>query len=290
MPQIDLDYGSAIHKAMEVFYGEREERFSPMNVAKAFEDFFARYRESFPAELDKSHEPKDPANTLLMLTQYSRRYAEEKNLDVHYIEVAGAAPISDTRSIHFKIDTICHDDRGYFVLEHKTTKRDSSAWADQFSLSVQVGTYIHALYLVYPEAEVYGAVINGMILRKTGNDFRRIPISKSKEMMAAWLWEVNYYIQQIEANFLWLSKSSPDDKVMMAFPRNPCSCCNFRTCSFHGFCGAWSNPLQRVGVVQPGFVVDYWNPMEKEKEARYVLKAEDGKGTIEERKGEDNVR
>ena len=63
------------------------------------------------------------------------------------------------------MDTILMDrsDGTFFSLEHKTKQGTiDRQWRMEYPLSVQVGTYTHALYCLFPISKVRGVVINGL--------------------------------------------------------------------------------------------------------------------------------
>lgn len=276
---IHLVFGQAWHEAMEILLNRMREdgKYSEDAVAEAHCALTDKYREYFTEDMDFSYAPKDPGSGLVALKQYIARYiADPHDFDVLKTEIAGTVPIADNRSVHFKIDAICKDrqDR-LFALEHKTTGAMTAAWPDQWPLSVQVNTYIHALYCMAEDEQVYGAQINGAVLRKKGHDFIRVPVRRTPENMEGYLQNVNQWMDQIEYNMDLLRDAKPDDTVMLAFPMNTESCHKYNTkCPYHDFCVACPNPLRYIGdgeQTQPGFEIDFWDPRKNEKEAKEVV-------------------
>jgi len=283
-PNVHLVFGQAWHEAMEILalslkFGDG---YTNDVVEAAWGRLTEVYREQFPPYMDEVNAPKNPGNALIALTEYSEQYKHD-DFDVLYTEVAGTAPlkIEDgevTRKIHFKVDTIIDDEDGFWSLEHKTSSRKSQSWIDQWSLKTQVGTYTHALYCLLNPRDVQGLKINGAFLRKQtksgkGNDFARYPIRKSKADMQDWLWTTNHWIDQVDWNFQQLARVSPEDDLLMAFPKNTESCTKYGTCKYFHICTAWQNPLQHLDHPPVGFHVDRWDPREKEDEATFVAKA-----------------
>lgn len=274
-PNIHLVFGSAWHEAMEYLLNNG---LSNESVLEAFQLFQEVYYEAYPRDLiDLGHGPKTPENALEALVQYAEKFKHEV-IETLYTEVAGTVPIDQDRVIHFKLDSVIRDEEGFiWSMEHKTTGRKSQAWMDKWSLKTQVGTYSHALFMLYGLNEVRGVKINGAVLRKKSNEFIRIPVRKSKKMMQAWLWETKYWLDQIAWNMIELSKSSPSEDVLMAFPRNTESCCKFG-CRYPGICPVMENPLQlqddngEIDLI--GYRKNFWDPRDREEEAKVVAHLE----------------
>lgn len=269
----DLVFGEAVHRTMEVLYDAKKqdvELSTPVKTA-ARAAFMNHYREYFAEHTDQDKSPKDPGNVTIMLDQYIKKYAHE-DIKVEHIEVAGSVPLDTTgeMSLHFRIDTIVEQEGKKLVLEHKTGKQNSRQWRDQWLLKMQVGVYTHALYCVYPTDDVYGVVINGLLFKKGGNELLRIPVRKTPDSMNVWLWNTLDLMVRLKKEFLRLSHCSPADRVMEAFPMNTESCTKYWGCPYIDFCTAWPNPLKRCEEPPPGYVIERWNPSEREALAKEV--------------------
>ncbi len=275
-PSIHLEFGSAWHLALEFMLQNLDETnsYSDEVVAEAYSRFLDYYRGYFPASSDAETAPKNPSNAFKALVQYQELYKREP-WKVLYTEIAGASLISEDRTIHFKMDTILEsEERGIFSMDHKTAGRDGKQTRSQFDNAFQLGTYTHALYMLYPPEQVYGAEINLAILRKGGNAFVRIPQVRTLETMEAWLWMANYWVAQLEMNYTWLSECSTDDTILQAFPKCSAGCGNYGGCSHAALCTAWSNPLTRAEKPPVGMCVSHWDPRENEEQAQWVLSSE----------------
>ncbi len=267
---VHLVYGTAVHYAMEILmesgYGE-EARKAAGDVLESY------YAEHIEPTLWDAYAPKDPVNARRGLDLYAQQYQTD-NMKVLHIEVAGSVAISETAVIYFKTDSLCKDERGYFSLEHKTSGRFSSTWADQWRLKFQGGTYNHVLYCLYQEEDVYGVVINGIFphkeprLKKNGEpyanqkdwEFHRVPVRRNRPSMQAWLIEANYYYEAIQRDFQRLADITPGEEHMLAFPRNTESCTRYGLCPYFDHCTIWHNPLRHCQEPPPGFIVEHWDP------------------------------
>lgn len=261
-PSIHLEFGKAWHYAMEhlLLHG-----YSTESVKEAWTLLNNHYRKHFMPEQDMQFAPKNPGNALSALVGYVKEYQNiDKEDKVLYTEIAGVASISQDRVMHFRMDSIIENNRGIFSREHKTAGTLSRQWRDQWSMSIQVGMYLHVLYSLYPYDDVWGVQINGTIFNKTKTQYERVPCRRTKDMMECWLSTVNYWYEQMEYEKKLLWDASTDDKIMTCFPKNPNACTNYFGCKYHDFCMAWANPLQHIEEVPQGMKVEHWNPMEEE--------------------------
>lgn len=264
-PQHDLVFGEAWHRAMahilEHGYGSFE---SAINDA-----FLPYYRTSFGPETDIERAPKNPGYALDTMIEYVKKYSKEDTFKVNHIEVYGTVNVTDQDKLHFRLDSVCIDDRGVFCLEHKTTKMDTATWDAEWAMSMQTSLYNHVLLCMYGFQQTYGIVVNGSVFRKSGPAFKRVHVRPSVDMMQAWLQDTRGLITQLKINFdAMLAPGATDEKVMPCFRRNTEACTKYnRVCPYHAFCTVWPNPLQRCDEVPFGFILDRWNPADQAKES-----------------------
>jgi hypothetical protein len=290
-PNNHLHFGTAWHIAMEhlLLHGYD-------TAPNAYNEFLAFYRSDphFSEETDELYCPKDPTGCAVALAEYAMHYSDDlDNFKVLHTEVSGSVPIAPNRSIYFKMDSILQEIQTgeIFSLDHKTAKRFGRTWEDKFFLAIQNGTYTHVMKSVYDPNLVKGVEFNGVSFEylKRGSaqrpqgyniGFQRVPAFKSPDSMLAWLWNINTIIEQIEREFEMLDECKESDNVLTCFPLNPTACTNFFGCPYHNFCLAWSNPLRYCDEVQPGFVVNHWNPLDEETTEKFVdgkiVKIEEG--------------
>lgn len=276
-----LIFGSAVHIALEHLLLNGYDNNSVIN---AYELFLSEYRKSFGEETDEIFEPKTPQNFFHILMAYASHYRRDlDDAEVLYTEIAGTVAINGEDSIALRMDSILRDRKSgkVFSLEHKTAS-STYMWAEQWLLSIQVGTYTHAMNCLFGQNEVDCVTMNGLFISKaktswkdintigkTKNklpyEFIRERIAKSKDQMQVWLsrvnWifdEIKYHTKGIKTNDCW------DDEVLSYFHINSNSCLDYgKLCIFHPFCIAWPNPLKRQSDVPIGFIKEYWNPLLK---------------------------
>lgn len=280
-PNIHLGFGSAWHDAMEhlSLSLNTDDPYSNRIVMEAYELFMDCFRSEFPNEvMHFDNSAKNPGNALQALAEYAEVWREDaQKFKTLYTETAFSVPISDTRVIHGKMDTILLRHEQFIEsLEHKTTGRKTQSWIDQWDVILQPMIYTYALKAIFEETAVRGVTINGAILRSKSNEFIRIPVAKSDNMLRAGLWKVNHYLDQIEWSMENLLETSPDDDVLAAFPCAGQSCSKFG-CEFSAFCAHWANPLQHAHTPPPGFTQEFWDPRRQEETAKNVVHVSESK-------------
>ena len=274
-----LAFGSAWHEMMETLL---REGYNMEALSNGMQKFLQHYRKHFGEETDELFTPKTPSTALTAAAHYIQEYAvKDAGQEVLHTEACGAVPIGPDRLIHFKQDSVLRDERGIFSREHKTRSRAERQWIDQWQLSMQVGTYTHALYCMYPSEQVWGVEINGTIFQKSKIDFVRVSCRASFPMLNAWLADVNRIIDNIHRDIqILMEDDDPGESVMRAFTRNPKSCTDYYGCEYHAFCTSWPNPLQNVYDDPPiGFYQEYWDP-EVETEDGDVVQEKENLGVI----------
>lgn len=268
---VHLEFGTAWHMLMEVIY---EKGFAPDVLAEAYQVFYDQYSEFFGPEHAEANKPKTPDNVLRALPQYAAKYADADDFEVLHIEVAGSVEIAPDRLLHFKTDTICQGDQGYFSLEHKSGSYFGATWSAQWRQKMQTGTYSHVLHSMYPNDEVYGVIINGAFfhappkMTKDGrpyansrdNEFHRVPVRRNLQQMDEWLAQANHWVDMIERDHAALEDETDEQTSMNSFQKNTESCTKYGVCPFMDHCSVWSNPLQHVGEMPEGYKSEHWDP------------------------------
>lgn len=286
---IHLVFGSAWHEAMEVLMLEG---YSMQAVDKAYSKFMDVFMQGFPDESEHlAMAPKNPEFALRALVQYVEYWGRYDKFSTLYTEVAGSVPVSADRTIHTKLDSIIRDEFGHIrSREHKTTGRNTESYRNKWSIMMQPSAYTHLLRAAFPDEEVYGVEMNVSVFTKSkGAEFIRIPVHKTDKNMRQFLWEINHWFDQIDWNFNMLEEAKESDDVMHCFPKNGMSCGKFG-CKYPGMCQAWDNPLQHAHQAPPGYAVERWDPRNREKEAKTVIKPQEGGRVAIEHKGAEDVR
>lgn len=278
-PNNHLVFGTAWHLAMEhlLLHG-----YSAESVLAAHDLFEKEYRMHFSPETDDMFGGKTPLNAFIALGKYTEEYKRDfEEAKPLYTEIAGSVAVDAQRSLYFRQDSIMRreDNHHIFSREHKTGSR-LWMWDDQWPLSIQVGTYSHVLYCLYPHDMVDGVEMNGVFFMKRKKDpieLHRFLVQKTKDQMQTWLDTVRFYLWEIEREFdLLCNICREDDPVLRAFSMNPTNCLKWgRICEYHDYCLAWPNPLRRAHEPPIGFKRDWWDPMAREAKKTFEFKGTD---------------
>jgi len=277
---IHLDFGSAIHLALEHFNNLRKNngrgyRLTDQDIADAVRIFRMSYRENHPAYDDKYVKPKDYETGKDAIICYAEEYDfEDGKEELLYTETTGAVAVDENILMHYKCDIITKDDRGIFPRDYKTSQRMSDLWSMDFVLRIQMGTYIHAVRCTFPDQvdHVWGMEVRGIFLykamssdRKYGNiDFKNVAVRKSSSDMEVWRQTVIAWTDALRNDMDDLEYCDAEQPTMVAFPMNPTSCTNYGGCPFHDFCSVWPNPLSRVEKPPMDFEVNFWDPRKQQ--------------------------
>lgn len=289
LPAHDLYFGQAWHIAREhqLLYGYDK-------VDEAFSKFFDYYRLQFDESTDEMYRPKNPDGVLKALIKFYQERSNDlienevvEKEGVKFTELSGSVPISETRRIHYKMDSIMRrkQDGKIFSWDHKSTSGkyiNSPQWANQFYLGIQNGTYTHCLYCQFPIEDVLGIEFCGTgfeyLQRGSANRgagyhaiLQRVPAYKNPTQMNTWLWNINSICDELDRDMDSLHHCNVEDPLLFAFRQNPKSCGDYRGCTFHDFCMTWSNPLQRCAVPPLGYREEFWNPEEAETKIKQEL-------------------
>ena len=258
IPNIHIAFGSAWHCAMEQLlikgYGSD-------GIIAGIDAFNTEFSKKYACGPLEPSSPKSNADIPAALCAYTERYKNDREQTL-FTEIAGTVPIGPERVLHFRLDSILKDERERFLSrEHKTGSRNDRSWQDQWSLSLQIFGYLHVLYCLYEPEQVYGVTVNGTFFQKSGCDFMRIPIRKNVDMLNAWLYEINHYIDLLEMYQEELEGASPQDQILTTFPKNTTNCTKYFGCPYLAMCSSWANPLAHCSAgPPPGFKVEWWDP------------------------------
>lgn len=167
-----------------------------------------------------------------------------------------------------KLDKVFRYQKRIYLGEHKTTslyKREGpfqTAFVESFSPNSQIDGYLYAGYHEYGK-ELKACWIDAALVHKDVHDgFRFIPIERQWAQIDTWLWEVRYWIAQIEANKeVYRGINDPDNEYLAAFPKNTVSCTQYGGCPYLDLCKMWSNPAKHNSPL--GFRTEKWEPFDE---------------------------
>lgn len=288
-PSHDLHFGSSYHKAREhqLIHGYDD-------IQGAMVAFLTEYRKHFDQESDAIYIPKTPTAVLHALMKFRDEHSDDlrefrvvEKDGVKLTEISGTVPVDDKRVLYYKMDSIVQNiqTEKYRSWDHKTTSGKwihDTRWDNELYLSIQNGTYTHALYCMYPIDQVDGVEfykIGFEYLQRSSRNreagynctIRKIPAFKRPDQMNTWLWLVNDILDEIDRDLDRLSHSTDGESVLQAFRQNPKSCTNYGGCPFHDFCLGWQNPLRRCQEPPLGFRQEFWDPSKIETVNKFNL-------------------
>lgn len=255
---VHLVFGSAWHAGMEVFEANG---LSEESVRHAIGDALEYYHRFFDsAEDELSNGNKNGAALSMGLEEYAEKYRgiEDGEL-IGHPEIVGTVPVfPDGTVLHFKIDVIREDVKGKYVRDHKTGSRAGAQRDKKWYLSVQMGTYHHAVAAMWP-GEVWGIEVNDAIFYKGRRAFNRVQIRKNIGSQQVWLSTVQYFLAELKKNLEVALETDEGAPIMDAFPQRSVAC-EFLSCAYFDFCVHWPNPLQKCDHPPAGMVEEWWDP------------------------------
>lgn len=275
-----LAFGGAWHEAMQVVWASLREATrtkTTKELAKEAHDAFCAYwvQEGMPSPSEMTYEmelelsPRTPGRAYEMLLAYiEQRSKLSHEFEILSIEKAFAVPLDPQDDSLFYIgliDKIVKRHGKILGIEHKTSsayKKNGpfrGGFIDSFSPNSQVDGYLYALHLLFP-GQVGGVWVDAALVHKQEEGFLFIPVERRLEHLDSWLWEVRWWIGQVEWEKGSLKETNPTDRILTAFPKNTNSCWDFQqACPYLELCKSWSNPLGRPPPL--GYEVSFWNPL-----------------------------
>lgn len=263
VPNIHLEFGTAWHLAKEHLLNHG---YKPADVDDAYSLFLAHFRQFFAESDDLNLGAKNAGNAYKALNEYAQQYAfTNANMDILATEISGKCNLSPDVMASFKIDAVVRDETGMWVLDHKTSSRDSPTDDASWHLSTQMALYTHALHCMYPTESVKGAYVDISVLRKTGNLHKRLPVLKTFAALEEWHHSILYWYDLLQREYDKLSTVDPSDTFLTAFPMNTECCTKYGACPYMPLCSTPSNPMNNPTQIPGGFRREVWNPHASDK-------------------------
>ena len=163
-----LDFGSAIHTCLELWY-----------KGGTYSEGIAGFANSLTGK--PTDDKRNIPNGLLILDAYWKKWIPEKTITVKHIE--SAIQIELTSDIIFcgKVDLVVEMFGDLYVLDHKTASSFSNTVARPNS---QFTGYIYALRVL--GVPVTGAILNLIAVLKTKQDFHRVITTRQEWELTEW--------------------------------------------------------------------------------------------------------
>lgn len=243
-----MEFGSAIHKALESIYrdGPRVREADAYKFAKVFCDAFPRHME------DRVYTQE---NGTELLACYILKWEHDK-FDILAIEQPFHLDMPDDIdgqgfTYAGRMDLVVEMDGKIYPWDHKTTSYFGDHFEKGFKLDVQMTGYIKANKVAHGEHAASAAIINA--LRPTNKIspecFVRKETTRTPEELVEWEHELRATVDQIRSSRLvgrWIKHA-------------PTACFTYnRTCEYYGLCTAGES--QRAALIDSAFEQKVWTP------------------------------
>lgn len=222
---IDLRFGQVVHKGLEYLYqGELSSRV--VGVFDEFEDL-------------EGEKHKTKANGRELLSQYIEHYKEQDTgMEVLGVEINDHIMIGDIKYL-VKIDGIVRLRDNIYILEHKSTKKMSYNYFNQFSPNMQISGY--SLYAQLKYGQCSGCIVN--VLQSGWRDrayrgepagfhskFQREVVNRTKEQLEDFRKNVKLWTDKLDDSLATLKEGAD------WFGKNEGACSQYRGCSYSELC------------------------------------------------------
>lgn len=256
-PNIHLEFGTAWHLAKEHLLTTS---YTAADVDEAYSIFLSHFRKYFSEHDDLTLDAKTPGNAKKALTEYAKQFGPiNRQMTILATEIAGQVALSHDLMVSFKIDAVVRDSRGVWVLDHKTSSRDSPIYDESWFLSEQMSVYTHALHCMFPTENVRGAYVDLSVLRKSGNLHKRLPVTKTFNHLEEWHWNILQWFHFLQREYTNLTTNT-HSTTLEAFPKNTESCTKYGRCPYMSLCSSCFNPIPNIEDIPEGFRREVWNP------------------------------
>lgn len=246
VPQTAPDFGKAIHKGLDSWYGDKD-------VEKAVKVF----RENFTEQED------DGKRTFKMgewiLKNYHNAY-QDQPFKVLQTEKEFCIPLGNGNNLIGRIDKIIEWDGVTWVMDHKTTSQLGPQFMKMHTPNLQFDGYTWAAHRMgYTNCQ--GVLVDAILVAKglldSTSKAKLSPLARdfavrTNEDMGEYVknvWAIQKDINMCEMEDVWTP--------------------NFDACTYYGECPyrrVCKEPVDlRERVIEMDYVVDRWDPREKEK-------------------------
>lgn len=223
---IDKDFGSAVHAALEVLYKEHD-------LVKAKQCF----REGFTGlETEKC---KTPANGEILIEAYWNYWNKpvsdlsDTNLETVGVEVLDTVEIGQVQYL-VKVDRIVKNNIGHWFMDHKTTTKLGNNYFYQFDPNMQFSGY--AKYVTAKYGQCAGGIVDAIVVGHREKPYKGEPagfhfkfvrdiVNRNKEQLA-----------DFEQNVIAWCGALGEALETNVWPKNEGSCHGFKGCAYKELC------------------------------------------------------
>lgn len=211
---IDLRFGSAVHKCKEIYYKGRG--ITDEQIKEVWQGFI---------DLPESYEERSKTrqNGIKLVQDYVALYGDrDKDWEILGVEKKIEIPIGEDRYA-VKLDLIIKVNGNVYAVEHKTTSRISPTFFSKFSPNTQISAQTAACIQEYGECS--GVIVNAL---ETGfhSNFQREIVNRTKEQ-----------VEDFKTNVMMEIAKLKTDTQMGLFGKHEQRCHDYKSgCQFKELC------------------------------------------------------
>lgn len=237
--RVELAFGVLFHKALELW--ERGGRTGETAIIRAI--LSAPEADALRAEPDNS--PRCLAHLIRAIVWYWEEYRHD-NLQTVAAELSFRIGFGEALLCGHIDRVVTYQDRIWFV-DYKTTRQTlSSAWFDNFQLSLQMDVYALGARVAL-ESPAAGGIIQGVQLAVTFNRFARSFVEHTPDALEEAAGEIEHLISRAREHAL-----------ADYWPRNKTACF---MCAYKSVCSR-QEPARSIWLENDFVRVNPWNPLE----------------------------
>lgn len=209
-----LDFGTAVHQALEVWYNTGEEE----EMLETFHEF---WDERF-SDKKRTHEKGEK-----LLTSYVEKYDSEPFEIIGEPEQVFELELFNTIFVGKMDLVIRYPDQFDMILDHKTSTRMGRNYFKSFNPDIQMTGYTIAGRAIYPELDIKGAIVNVLYFTMRKMDFFR-------EMFLQQDWEIDRWFELYRELTREIMERPRDD--YKAWRINDSYCIRWGECPYRDLC------------------------------------------------------
>ena len=277
-----LLFGTCWHEAMDVVWqgaaAPSDQISNQQLVEIAGIKFYEKWLEEGGTPMEELnpdfYDIRTPELALRMLGWYVNKYRStiaqsevlgvEKPFAVHFGQFGG-----DDVYLVGRLDKIFRTQRlEVWLADHKTTtsyKKDGpfrEQWLNSFSPNNQMSGYLYAGHALYGK-EFRGIYIDGVLVHKTIDGGRWIPLLKQHGFLSAWRLNAHYWIQRLISALNQTGEGFEEGAIHRIWPMNSINCHNYRGCDFLDICRFMSPDPSEIEETPDGFMEERWEPFKE---------------------------
>ena len=266
-PNHNLVFGTAWHLAQEHLANNK---FSEDSIEGAYQDFLDFYRKYFSESTDLDYKGKNPGNASLGIQEMQKEGL--KKMPSHKLvetETYGELPIPGIEGavVSYKIDIVWETPRGIVAWDYKSGAAKFSWWVNEKHTSLQLRTYVFALFDIFGEEKVEGMIVKGSLFYTSKREHFDVLVRPTLKETHNWHNEIKRFFHTLQMDLDELAKAKRNLPVLNAFPRCTSGCVAYnKICPYYDICFSNANPLVFSDMLPSGFKREYYDPQRPDQE------------------------